>query len=84
TRLQIWVDFEYCHTEDLWEEIALAIEESKVIIFLMSKDYQDSKSCRQEVMYTKDSQKKRFIPVYIKKEFVATGWLGVRIVGPQY
>ncbi|CAF4490158.1 unnamed protein product, partial [Rotaria magnacalcarata] len=35
-------------------------------------------------MYTKDSQKKRFIPVYIKKEFVATGWLGVRIVGPQY
>ncbi|CAF3377746.1 unnamed protein product [Rotaria socialis] len=84
TRLQIWVDFEYCHTGDLWEEIALAIEESRVIIFLMSKDYQDSQSCRQEVMYTKDSQKKRFIPVYIKKDFVATGWLGVRIVGPQY
>ncbi|CAF2967898.1 unnamed protein product [Rotaria sp. Silwood2] len=50
----------------------------------MSKDYQDSKSCRQEVMYAKDSLKKRFIPIYIKKDFVATGWLGVRIVGPQY
>ena len=35
-------------------------------------------------MYTKDSLKKRFIPIYVKKDFVATGWLGVRIVGPQY
>ncbi|CAF2690374.1 unnamed protein product [Rotaria sp. Silwood2] len=50
----------------------------------MTKDYQDSKSCRQEVMYAKDSLKKRFIPVYVKRDFVASGWLGVRIVGPQY
>ncbi|CAF3517380.1 unnamed protein product [Rotaria sp. Silwood1] len=50
----------------------------------MSKDYQDSKSCRQEVMYAKDVLKKRFIPIYVKKDFVATSWLGVRIVGPQY
>ncbi|CAF3025327.1 unnamed protein product [Rotaria sp. Silwood2] len=50
----------------------------------MTKDYQDSKSCRQEVMYTKDSLKKRFIPIYVKRDFVASGWLGVRIVGPQY
>jgi len=78
------VDFAYCHSEDLWEEIAEAIEKSDVILFLMSKDYQDSKSCRQEVMYAKDSLKKRFIPIYIKKDFVPTGWLGVRIVGPQY
>lgn len=82
--MEIWVDFEYCHSDDLWEEIALAIERSNVILFLMSKDYQESKSCRQEVMYTKDSQKKRFIPIYAYKDFVATGWLGVRIVGPQY
>ncbi|CAF3993925.1 unnamed protein product [Rotaria sordida] len=83
-RLHIWVDFVYCFTEDLWEEIGEAIEQSNVILFLMSKDYQDSKSCRQEVMYAKDSLKKRFIPIYIKKDFVATSWLGVRIVGPQY
>jgi hypothetical protein len=68
----------------LWEEIGEAIEKADLILFLMSKDYQDSKSCRQEVMYAKDSLKKRFIPIYIKKEFVPTGWLGVRIVGPQY
>ncbi|CAF3665840.1 unnamed protein product [Rotaria sp. Silwood1] len=77
-------DFEYCHTEDLWEEIGQAIEAANVILFLMSTDYQKSNSCRQEVMYAKDSLKKRFIPIYIKKDFVATGWLGVRIVGPQY
>ena len=82
--LHVWVDFIYCHSEDLWEEIAEAIEKADVILFLMSKDYQDSKSCRQEVMYSKDSLKKRFIPIYTKKDFVATGWLGVRIVGPQY
>jgi len=78
------VDFAYCHTEDFWEEIGEAIEKSDVVLFLMSKDYQDSKSCRQEVMYAKDSLKKRFIPIYTKKDFAATGWLGVRIVGPQY
>lgn len=84
TRFEVWVDFSYCHTEDFWEEIGEAIEKSNVVLFLMSKDYQDSKSCRQEVMYAKDSLKKRFIPIYMKKDFTATGWLGVRIVGPQY
>jgi len=83
-RLDVWVDFAYCHTEDLWEEIGEAIEKASVVLFLMSTDYQDSKSCRQEVMYAKDSLKKRFIPIYVKKDFQATGWLGVRIVGPQY
>lgn len=82
--LEIWVDFAFCHTEDFWEEIGEAIEKSNVVLFLMTKEYQDSKSCRQEVMYAKDSLKKRFIPIYAKKDFVATGWLGVRIVGPQY
>ena len=78
------MDFAYCHTEDFWEEIGEAIERSDVILFLMSKDYQNSKPCRQAVMYAKDACQKRFIPVYIKKDFVATGWLGIRIVGPQY
>lgn len=35
-------------------------------------------------MYAKDSLKKRFIPIFVQKEFVPTGWLGVRIVGPQH
>ncbi|CAF1484609.1 unnamed protein product [Didymodactylos carnosus] len=83
-QFDIWVDFSYCHTEDLWEEIGCAIEKANVVLFLMTKDYYDSKSCRQEVMYTKDSLKKRFIPIYVQKDFQATGWLGIRVVGPQY
>ena len=35
-------------------------------------------------MCARDTLKKRFIPVYLKKDFVASSWLGIRIVGPQY
>lgn len=83
-RLDIWVDFIFCHSGDLWEEISEAIESAQVILFLITKDYQSSKSCRQEVMYARDTLKKRFIPVYLKKDYVASSWLGIRIVGPQY
>ena len=83
-RFEVWVDFSYLHTDDFWEEIGEAIEKADVVLFLMSIDYQNSKSCRQEVMYAKDSLKKRFIPIFVQKEFVPTGWLGVRIVGPQH
>ncbi|CAF3670704.1 unnamed protein product [Rotaria socialis] len=80
----LWVDFDYCHTDDLWEEIGQTIENCDIILFLMTKDYQASKLCRQEVMYAKDSLKKRFVPVYLTRDFPASSWLGVRIVGPQY
>ena len=83
-RLDIWVDFIFCHSADLWEEISEAIENAQVILFLITKEYQTSKSCRQEVMYARDTLKKRFIPVYLKKDYVASSWLGIRIVGPQY
>ena len=83
-RLDIWADFIFCRSGDLWEEISEAIESAQVILFLITKDYQSSKSCRQEVMYARDTLKKRFIPVYLKKDYVASSWLGIRIVGPQY
>ena len=83
-RLDIWVDFIYCHSGDLWEEISEAIENAHVVLFLITKEYQSSKSCRQEVMYARDTLKKRFIPIYLKKDYVASSWLGIRIAGPQY
>ncbi|CAF2932855.1 unnamed protein product [Rotaria sp. Silwood2] len=83
-RLNIWVDFIYCRSGDLWEEISEAIENSHVILFIITKEYQSSKSCRQEVMYARDTLKKRFIPIYLKNDFVASSWLGIRIVGAQY
>ncbi|CAF4994651.1 unnamed protein product, partial [Rotaria magnacalcarata] len=33
----IWVDFDYCHTDDLWEEIGQAIENCDVILFSHDK-----------------------------------------------
>ncbi|CAF3679803.1 unnamed protein product [Rotaria sp. Silwood1] len=83
-RLDIWVDFIYCRSGDLWEEISEAIENAHVILFIITKEYQCSKSCRQEVMYARDTLKKRFIPIYLKNDFVASSWLGIRIVGAQY
>ena len=82
--MDVWVDFLNCHSNDIWGEIAEAIETSNVVLFLMSKDYQDSKSCREEVLYAKDTLKKRIIPIYTKTDFTARGWLGIRIAGPQY
>jgi len=82
--LSVWVDFNNCKSRDLWEEIAHAIEQTDYVVFLMSKDYFNSKSCRQEVAYVTDTLKKDFIPVYIDADYKATGWLGIRIAGSKY
>ncbi|CAF0869817.1 unnamed protein product [Didymodactylos carnosus] len=88
-----WVDFlniknrhgnEEAHTDDLWEEIAEAIEKASAIILLVSKNYYDSKSCRQELAYAKDMQKKRIIPIFVQKDYKPTGWLGIRVAGLAY
>ncbi|CAF1077800.1 unnamed protein product [Didymodactylos carnosus] len=84
-----WVDFlninsAVVHSDDLWEQIAEAIEKADAIILIISKNYYDSKSCRQELSYAKDMQKKRIIPIYMQKEYKPTGWLGIRIAGLAY
>lgn len=82
--MEVWVDFEHCNSEDLWEEIAVAIEGANVILFLLSPAYEDSRSCRQEVKYTVDRLNKRFIPVFVNKDFRPPSWLDIRIAGRQY
>ncbi|CAF3829969.1 unnamed protein product, partial [Rotaria sordida] len=82
--LSVWIDFNNCKSRDIWEEIAHAIEQSDCILFLMSKEYFNSKSCRQEVAYVTDTLKKTFIPIYIDADYKATGWLGIRIAGSKY
>ncbi|CAF1397102.1 unnamed protein product [Didymodactylos carnosus] len=64
-----------------------AIEIASVIILIVSKEYFDSKSCRQELSYASDVLKKRIIPIYpntVQKEYQATGWLGIRTAGLKY
>jgi len=73
------------HSDDLWEEIARAMELATVIVLIVSKEYYDSKSCRQELSYAADTLKKRIVPVYApSQQYRASGWLGIRIAGQKY
>lgn len=86
----VWVDYKQAHdavahSDDLWEEIARAMELATVIVLIVSKEYYDSKSCRQELSYATDALKKRIVPIYApNQKYRASGWLGIRIAGQKY
>ncbi|CAF4606046.1 unnamed protein product, partial [Didymodactylos carnosus] len=72
-QFDVWIDYlnyeltnytSVTHSDDIWEEIAEAIEIASVVILIVSKEYYDSKSCRQELSYASDVLKKRIIPIY--------------------
>ncbi|CAF1664770.1 unnamed protein product [Rotaria magnacalcarata] len=86
----VWVDYKQAkdavaHSDDLWEEIARAMELATAIVLIVSKEYYNSKSCRQELSYASDALKKRIIPIYPgDQQYRASGWLGIRIAGQKY
>ena len=89
--ITVWVDYKQGqhgrvqHSDDVWEEIAAAMETATAIVLILSKEYYDSKSCRQELSYASDTLKKRIIPIYAPNQgFKASGWLGIRIAGQKY
>ncbi|CAF1322931.1 unnamed protein product, partial [Rotaria sordida] len=62
---RIWIDRDYLKSnEDLWEKIARAIKESKIVLLILSQKYYASKSCRNEATYA-IKRNKSIIPVYI-------------------
>ncbi|CAF3809620.1 unnamed protein product [Rotaria socialis] len=72
----IWIDRTHLQgVDDLWELIAYGIERSSIVVSLISSQYFESKSCRQEFVYAADSQKKKIVPVLLEK-FEPKGWLG--------
>lgn len=73
----IWIDFEFLKTGDLWEQIAIGMKRASVIICLVSEDYCSSKSCKTEATHAFDklSTKKSIIPVLLQK-FELPDWLG--------
>jgi hypothetical protein len=77
SELTISVDINNC--KYLWKDIAESIEQSDLILFLISKDFFMSKSCRQEFIYATDTFKKLFIPVFIDPNYKAIDWLDKRI-----
>ncbi|CAF0859712.1 unnamed protein product [Adineta steineri] len=80
----IWIDRTHCQgAGDLWESIANGMEQSNVILCLLSEQYFQSKSCRQEFIYAVDSLKRTIVPVLIEN-FDPKGWLGIRMTGMKY
>ncbi|CAF3133032.1 unnamed protein product [Rotaria sp. Silwood2] len=80
----VWIDQTHCQgAADLWELIADGIERSSTVVCLLSGQYFESKSCRQEFIYSVDSLKKKIIPV-ILENFEPKGWLGIRMTGLKY
>jgi hypothetical protein len=73
----IWIDFKFLKTGDLWEQIAAGMKRANVIICLMSEDYCKSKSCRWEATYALDKlqEVKSVIPVFLRKHELPD-WLG--------
>jgi hypothetical protein len=73
---QIWIDRTHCQSaHDLWESIAEGMERASIIVCLLSEQYFESKSCRQEFIYAVDSLKKPIVPVLLEN-FAPKGWLG--------
>ncbi|CAF0903405.1 unnamed protein product [Adineta steineri] len=72
-QLSISVDFN--NGKYLWKEIAETIEQSHLILFLISKDFYNSPACRQEFFYAIYTLKKKFIPVFINTDYQASSWL---------
>jgi hypothetical protein len=80
----IWIDRTHCEgAVDLWESIADGMERACVIVCLLSGQYFESKSCRQEFIYAADSLKRRIVPVLLEN-FEPKGWLGIRMTGMKY
>ena len=71
----VWIDYRCCQAGDLWEAIAQGMEQAQAIVTVISKDYVESKSCRQEFCYAIDVLRKPIIPI-ILAEYRPFGWLG--------
>jgi hypothetical protein len=73
----VWIDFDFLKTGDLWEQIAAGMKHANLILCLISEDYCKSKSCRLEATYAleKLQANKPIIPVMIRKHELPD-WLG--------
>ena len=76
--LSVYVDFKTGKYS--WKETVEMIEQSDVVLFLLSNEFYQSKSCRQEFLYVTDTLKKLFFPIFIDRDFKSISWLQKRIV----
>ncbi|CAF3090716.1 unnamed protein product [Rotaria sp. Silwood2] len=83
-KFDVWIDQNHCQSaSDLWESIAIGMEEAQIIVCLVSNHYFQSKSCRRELTYAVETLKKPVVPVLLES-IEPKGWLGIRISGVKY
>ncbi|CAF3202296.1 unnamed protein product [Rotaria sp. Silwood2] len=80
--LSISVDFN--NSKYLWKEISQTIEQTDLVLFIISNNFFNSKSCRQELIYVTNTLKKPFISVFINGNYQVTGWLKSQISESKY
>ena len=68
-----------CIDSENWKQIAQTIQQSDMVLFLITKDFFNNKSCRQELIYVTDILKKPFVPIFIDSDYQSISWLHQRI-----
>jgi hypothetical protein len=76
---ELSINVDYKNGKYSWKEIIETIEQSHAVLFLISKEFYYSKSCRQEFIYVTDTFKKLFFPIFIERDFKPSGWLHKRV-----
>jgi hypothetical protein len=80
--IDLWVDEDgHCHSDDCWEEIAIAIKYASIVLVIVSPHYCQSVSCRKEATYA-DKRKKTLIALYPNDDkYEPDEWLDIRLTG---
>ncbi|XP_041466412.1 uncharacterized protein LOC121416946 [Lytechinus variegatus] len=78
----VWMDEDHMMGDKIGA-MAEAVENADMIIACITSGYQDSQDCRTEASYAYEC-KKKIIPVKVKADFKASGWLGGITAGKIY
>ena len=66
-KLKVWIDVEEM-AGNIFQRMAEAVINSKIIIFCCSREYEQSDNCRREYEYAA-KKKKPFIPIFVEDNF---------------
>jgi len=77
----VWMDVDKIGGSTL-QAMALAVENSAVILVGVSRKYKESANCRSEAEYA-FQLKKNVIPIMLEKQYQPDGWLGF-VVGAKF
>ncbi|CAF4780583.1 unnamed protein product, partial [Rotaria sp. Silwood2] len=71
---KVWLDQEQMHGSTI-QAMANVVEDAEIILMCMSETYKRSANCQFEAEYA-FNRKKHIVPIKMKKDYVADGWLG--------